>query len=114
MNRIAVEKSVLSENNQVAAELREALGTGGTLALNFIGSPGAGNTALLEKTVELLRPHTRAGVLTGDIQTDNDARRLMRYGYPVRQITTAEPAIWTLAWYGRTSKTGSTKGSNCC
>ncbi|MGD1092946.1 MAG: hydrogenase nickel incorporation protein HypB [Bryobacteraceae bacterium] len=89
MNRVAVEKSVLSENNQIAAELREALGAGGTLALNFIGSPGAGKTALLEKTLELLRPHTRAGVLTGDIQTDNDARRLMRYGYPVRQITTA-------------------------
>ena len=32
---------------------------------------------------------TRAAVLTGDIQTDNDARRLARYGYPVRQITTA-------------------------
>jgi hydrogenase nickel incorporation protein HypB len=28
-------------------------------------------------------------VLTGDIQTDNDARRLARYGFPVRQITTA-------------------------
>jgi len=89
MNRVTVEKSVLSENNQIAAELREALAARGTLALNFIGSPGAGKTALLEKTLELLRPHTRAGVLTGDIQTDNDARRLMRYGYPVRQITTA-------------------------
>jgi len=89
MNRVAVEKSVLSENNQIAANLRETFGTTGTLALNFIGSPGAGKTALLEKTLELLRPHTRAGVLTGDIQTDNDARRLMRYGYPVRQITTA-------------------------
>jgi hydrogenase nickel incorporation protein HypB len=28
-------------------------------------------------------------VLTGDIQTENDAIRLGRYGYPVRQITTA-------------------------
>jgi hydrogenase nickel incorporation protein HypB len=27
-------------------------------------------------------------VLTGDIQTDNDATRLARYGFPVRQITT--------------------------
>ena len=27
-------------------------------------------------------------VLTGDIQTDNDARRLARFGFPVRQITT--------------------------
>ena len=27
-------------------------------------------------------------MLTGDIQTDNDARRLSRYGFPVRQIST--------------------------
>jgi hydrogenase nickel incorporation protein HypB len=31
---------------------------------------------------------TRAAVLTGDLQTENDAIRLARYGYPVRQITT--------------------------
>ena len=30
----------------------------------------------------------RMAILTGDIETDNDARRLQRYGYPVRQITT--------------------------
>jgi hydrogenase nickel incorporation protein HypB len=54
----------------------------------LISSPGSGKTALLEKTLELLPRGTRAGVLTGDIQTDNDERRLARYGYPVRQITT--------------------------
>ena len=88
MNRVEVEKSVLSENNRVAASLREGWIAAGTLALNFIGSPGAGKTALLEKTLELLPSGTRAAVLTGDIQTDNDARRLACYGYPVRQITT--------------------------
>ena len=89
MNRISVEKSVLSENAQVAARLREMFDAAGILCLNFIGSPGAGKTALLERTLERLPAHTRAAVLTGDIQTDNDARRLQRYGYPVRQITTA-------------------------
>jgi hydrogenase nickel incorporation protein HypB len=88
MNRIVIEKTILSENNRIAAELREALNAAGTLTLNFISSPGSGKTALLEKTLELLPRHTRAAVLTGDIQTDNDAQRLMRYGYPVRQITT--------------------------
>jgi len=88
MNRIEVEKKVLSENEQIAARLRRALTDAGTLTLNFIGSPGAGKTALLERTLERLPPHTRAVVLTGDIQTENDAIRLQRYGYPVRQITT--------------------------
>jgi hydrogenase nickel incorporation protein HypB len=88
MNRVAIEKKVLSENDIIAARLRDALKCCGTLSLNFIGSPGAGKTALLERTLELLPPHTRAAVLTGDIQTENDAIRLRRYGYPVRQITT--------------------------
>jgi hydrogenase nickel incorporation protein HypB len=60
-----------------------------TLAVNLISSPGSGKTSLLEKTLDMLPAETRAAVLTGDIQTDNDARRLSRYGYPVRQITTA-------------------------
>lgn len=89
MNRINVEKNVLSENARLAAELREGFQAAGTLCLNFIGSPGAGKTAFLEKTLQLLPSGTRAAVLTGDIQTDNDARRLGRYGYPVKQITTA-------------------------
>jgi len=89
MNRVAVEKKVLSENDRIAARLRDALDGIGTLSLNFIGSPGAGKTALLERTLERLPIHTRAAVVTGDIQTENDAIRLRRYGYPVRQITTA-------------------------
>jgi hydrogenase nickel incorporation protein HypB len=89
MNRVAVEKRVLSENNAVAAGVRETLRRVGALSLNFIGSPGAGKTALLEKTLERLSVHAAVGVLTGDIQTDNDARRLLRYGHPVQQITTA-------------------------
>ncbi len=88
MNRVVIEKSILTENNRIAAELREALTATGTLALNFISSPGSGKTMLLERTLELLPSHTRVAVLTGDIQTDNDAQRLMRYGYPVRQICT--------------------------
>lgn len=93
MEKVAIEKKVLSANDQIAARLRESLGDTGTLAVNLISSPGSGKTLLLEKTLELL-PHslgskTLAAVLTGDVQTDNDARRLGRYGFPVRQITTA-------------------------
>jgi hydrogenase nickel incorporation protein HypB len=79
----------LSENDRIATGLREALQATGTLSLNFIGSPGAGKTAFLERTLERLPAHTRAAVVTGDIQTENDAIRLKRYGFPVRQITTA-------------------------
>jgi hydrogenase nickel incorporation protein HypB len=84
---IHVERKVLQENDRIAAEIRSMLEATGTLSLNFIGSPGAGKTAFLERTLQMLPQGSRAAVLTGDIQTDNDARRLGRYGYPVRQIS---------------------------
>jgi hydrogenase nickel incorporation protein HypB len=56
--------------------------------VNLISSPGSGKTMLLERTLESFEPGRRVAVLTGDIQTDNDAQRLARYGFPVRQITT--------------------------
>ncbi len=89
VKKVSIEKKVLSENDRIAARLRDALRDGGTLALNFISSPGSGKTMLLEKTLSMLPAGSRVAVLTGDIQTDNDAQRLSRYGYPVRQITTA-------------------------
>lgn len=87
--RIPIEKKVLSANDALAAELRERFQRTGTLVLNLISSPGSGKTTLLEKTLENNPAGRRVAVVTGDVQTDNDARRLARYGYPVRQITTA-------------------------
>jgi len=52
------------------------------------GAPGSGKTALLEKTLESFSPARRAAVLTGDLETENDANRLKRFGFPVKQITT--------------------------
>ena len=89
MIQVPVERKVLSENDRVASGIRQELAGTGTLSLNFIGSPGAGKTAFLERALSMLPKGTRAAVLTGDIQTDNDAVRLARYGYPVRQIATA-------------------------
>jgi hydrogenase nickel incorporation protein HypB len=82
-------RRVLEENERIARSLGERFATHGVLCLNFISSPGSGKTKLLEKTLEGFAPEARVAVLTGDIQTDNDARRLARYGFPVRQITTA-------------------------
>jgi hydrogenase nickel incorporation protein HypB len=56
--------------------------------VNLISSPGSGKTTLLERTLEALPRGSRVAVLTGDIQTENDAARLKRFGFPVKQITT--------------------------
>lgn len=86
--RVPLERKVLNENDRIAATLRDRFKRNGTFCLNLISSPGSGKTALLERTLEGFDAARRVAVLTGDIQTDNDARRLARYGFPVRQITT--------------------------
>lgn len=88
MNRVPLEQKVLSENDRIASELRKQFRARGTLCVNLISAPGSGKTFLLERTLERLARQMRAAVLTGDIETQNDANRLRRYGFPVRQITT--------------------------
>ncbi len=85
---VPVEKKVLSENQRIAEELRQRYAKAGTLCLNIISSPGSGKTTLLEKTLAGFSQRDKVAVLTGDLQTENDARRLARYGFPVQQIVT--------------------------
>ena len=86
--RVPLERKVLNENDRIAATLRERFQNHGVFCLNLISSPGSGKTSLLERTLEGFDAGRRIAVLTGDIQTDNDARRLAHFGFPVRQITT--------------------------
>jgi len=88
MTQIPLERKVLNENGRIADELRARFAEHGILCLNLVSSPGAGKTSLLERTLEAFAPTRRVAVLTGDIQTDNDAVRLARFGFPALQITT--------------------------
>ncbi len=88
MSRLVVEQKVLNENQQIAADLRERFRENSVFCLNLISSPGSGKTSLLERTLDAFPGEMRVAVLTGDIQTENDARRLASFGFPVKQITT--------------------------
>ena len=88
MERVPLEQKVLSENDRLAAALRAKFQANGIFCLNLISSPGSGKTSLLERTLESFSPHERVAVLTGDIQTENDAARLRHFHFPVKQITT--------------------------
>jgi hydrogenase nickel incorporation protein HypB len=83
-----IEKKVLNENQILAEQLRQRFREHDVFCLNIISSPGSGKTSLLERTLERFPKGTRVAVLTGDIQTENDAIRLARFGFPVKQITT--------------------------
>ena len=61
----------------------------GVYVLNLMGSPGAGKTSVLEKTMEHLAGKTRMAVIEGDLFTSRDAERIEKHGVPVIQINTA-------------------------
>jgi len=86
--RVAVEEKVLNENQRLALELRQRFHDHNVFCLNLISAPGSGKTSLLERTLEAMVRDAKVAVLTGDIQTENDARRLAGAGFPVKQITT--------------------------
>jgi len=88
VNRVVIEKKVLNENQILAEQLRQRYHQHDVFCLNIISSPGSGKTSLLERTLDRFPKNTRVAVLTGDIQTENDAIRLARAGFPVKQITT--------------------------
>lgn len=77
---IRIEKKVLSENERLAAELRNKMVLNGVLSLNIVSSPGAGKTSLLEKTLRALKDEFRIAIIAGDVQTENDAKRLIEAG----------------------------------
>ena len=58
------------------------------LCLNLMSSPGAGKTALLERTLEALCDRIQIAVIEGDMTTELDADRLRQYGAPVIAINT--------------------------
>lgn len=85
---IKVMSKVLAANDAWAQENRAFLKKNDVLMVNLIGSPGAGKTALLETTLDLLKKRYKIGVIEGDIATTRDAERIQKKGVPVCQINT--------------------------
>ena len=86
---VELRRGILKKNDELAAGLRASYAAAGVLVLNLVSSPGTGKTAFLERTLrEVLAHGSRAAALVGDLETDNDARRLASSGAPVRQINT--------------------------
>ena len=86
---VELRRGILKKNDELAAGLRERYAAGGVLVLNLVSSPGTGKTAFLERTLRELRQRgSKVAALVGDLETDNDAKRLAASGAPVRQINT--------------------------
>lgn len=72
----------------IAAGVRALLARERVLALNLIGSPGCGKTALLEATIPELTKSCAVTVIEGDIATSRDADRIRATGVPCHLINT--------------------------
>ena len=86
---LEVRTKILKANDETARAMRRRFEAAGVLVVNLVSSPGSGKTALLEETLTRLRARGMAvAAIVGDLETDNDAKRLARSGAPVRQIET--------------------------
>ena len=73
---IEVRERVMARNDALAAQVRARLAEHDIAAFNLVSSPGAGKTLLLERTLAALGEELDIAVITGDVQTQNDADRL--------------------------------------
>jgi hydrogenase nickel incorporation protein HypB len=76
--------NVLVGNDQVAQANQATFEAAGVLAVNLLGSPGAGKTSLIVRTMAALRDHGRGcgriGVIEGDIAGSIDAEKVLEAG----------------------------------
>jgi len=85
---LRIEEAVLGKNDQLAERNRARFKSDGVFVLNVLSSPGSGKTTFLERMLTDLNGKLQMGVIVGDLETDNDAKRLRDKGAPVTQITT--------------------------
>ncbi|GGJ58365.1 hydrogenase nickel incorporation protein HypB [Deinococcus roseus] len=85
---VTVRQGILKKNDELARENRQTFQQAGVRAINLASSPGAGKTALLERTLSDLKETLRLAVAVGDLATENDAERLRRTGVQAVQIVT--------------------------
>lgn len=86
---LEVRTKILKKNDELARAMRTEFESAGVLVVNLVSSPGTGKTTLLRNTLQMLRDQgARVAAVVGDLETDNDARRLAESGAPVRQIMT--------------------------
>jgi len=85
---IEIKEDILSDNQDLADEIRDTLRGHGVFLLNLMASPGGGKTSLIVQTIRELRDVFRIGVIEGDIDSVVDAERVSREGVPAVQLKT--------------------------
>ncbi|MGC9325736.1 MAG: hydrogenase nickel incorporation protein HypB [Desulfomonilia bacterium] len=85
---IEIKEDILSDNKQLAEDLRTSLKDNRVFLLNLMSSPGSGKTSLILKTIEQLKKKLRIGVLEADIDSIVDSEKVASSGVPAVQLRT--------------------------
>jgi len=85
---IEVKQSIFAENDRAADELRKHLKELKTFMVNLMSSPGAGKTATLIRTIEMLKDEMKIGVMEADIDAMVDAEKIAATGVKSIQLHT--------------------------
>jgi hydrogenase nickel incorporation protein HypB len=88
--RVPIAERVLEINDDIATQNRARFADRGIFAVDIIGAPGSGKTAILEATLRALAGRRKPAVLVGDLTTRRDGDRLARYCDQVVQISTGQ------------------------
>jgi hydrogenase nickel incorporation protein HypB len=88
--QIHIHRAVMDDSLREATATRAWLAERGLKMFNFIGSPGAGKTALLEALAGALAGRLKFAVIEGDCATARDAERVAARGISAIQIVTGD------------------------
>lgn len=87
---VEVEKDILEANRKLAEEVRKALDAHGVKAIDVMGSIGSGKTTIIEELVKRLRNKYFIAVISGDVATSIDAKRILQHGVEAIQVNTGK------------------------
>jgi len=85
---IEIKEDILSDNKDLADEIRGNLQRHKVFMLNLMASPGGGKTSLIVNTVRSMKDKFRIGVIEGDIDSVVDAETVVKEGVPAVQLKT--------------------------
>lgn len=85
---INIKESILSDNRDLADQIRTQLGRQKVFMLNLMSSPGAGKTSLIVETLRRMKDDYRFAVIEGDIESQVDSEKVAAEGVPAVQLRT--------------------------
>ncbi|MGA2332715.1 MAG: hydrogenase nickel incorporation protein HypB [Syntrophales bacterium] len=85
---IEIKEDILSDNKDLADEIRDTLKRHKVFMLNLMASPGGGKTSLIINTIRRMKGAFRIAVIEGDIDSVVDAEKVVKEEIPAVQLKT--------------------------